>query len=88
MTANSLFLGSPTLGPYPGVVVLDVVRDVRVLDKLMLNVMHVRTLAEECSMVIPDEALFSSIPLYKGRASQHELLCNGRAYVLCKSDGG
>jgi hypothetical protein len=48
MAAYCLLLGSPAIGWYSGIVVLDVVRGERVLDKLMLNIMHVRTLVEEC----------------------------------------
>jgi hypothetical protein len=39
-----LLPGSPTLGWYLVVVVLDVVRGERGLDLLMLNIMHARTL--------------------------------------------
>jgi hypothetical protein len=49
MAAYCLLLGSPTVGWYSGIVVLDdVVRGERVLDKLMLNIMHVRNFVEEC----------------------------------------
>jgi hypothetical protein len=49
MAAYCLLLGSPTIGWYYGIVVLDVVRGERVLDELMLNIMHVRTFVDECS---------------------------------------
>jgi hypothetical protein len=44
-----LLLGSPTIGWYSGIVVLDVAREERALDWLMLNIMHVRNFVEECS---------------------------------------
>jgi hypothetical protein len=47
MTGNCLLPGSTTLGWYLGVVVLDVAREERVLDYLMLNTVHVRTFVEE-----------------------------------------
>jgi hypothetical protein len=49
MAAYCLLLGSPTIGWYSGIVVLDVVRGKRVLDLLMLSIMHVRTFVEECN---------------------------------------
>jgi hypothetical protein len=49
MTAYCLLLGSPIIGWYSGIVVLDVVRGERVRDKLMLNIiMYVQTFVEEC----------------------------------------
>jgi hypothetical protein len=48
MAAYCLLLGSPTIGWYSGIVVLDVVRGERVLDLLMFNTMHVRNFVEEC----------------------------------------
>jgi hypothetical protein len=48
MAAYCLLLDSPTIGWYSGIVVLDVVRGERVLDYLMLNIMHVWTFVEEC----------------------------------------
>jgi hypothetical protein len=49
MTASCLLLGSTTLGWYMGIVLLDVVRGARVLDKLMSNILHVRTFVQECT---------------------------------------
>jgi hypothetical protein len=49
MAAYCLLLGSPTIGWYSGIVALDVVRGEGVLDKLMLNIMHVQTFVEECT---------------------------------------
>jgi hypothetical protein len=43
-----LLLGSPTIWFYSGIVELDVVRGERVLDWLMLSIMHVRTFVGEC----------------------------------------
>jgi hypothetical protein len=51
MTAYYSLLGSSSIGWYSGIVVLDVVRGDRVLDSLMFNIMHVRTLVEECSLL-------------------------------------
>jgi hypothetical protein len=48
MTCSCLLRGSPTLGRYLGVAVLDEVRGERVLDSVMLNIMHSRTFVEEC----------------------------------------
>jgi hypothetical protein len=51
MTAYYGFLlGSPTIGWYSGIVVLDVVRGGRVLDLLMFDIMHVRSFVEECNI--------------------------------------
>jgi hypothetical protein len=44
MTASCLLPGFPTHGWYLGVIVLDVVRGKRVLDYLVFNIMHARTL--------------------------------------------
>jgi hypothetical protein len=49
MTAYCLLLGSPTVGWYSGIVLLDVVRGGRVLDEVMFNIMNVRTFVEECT---------------------------------------
>jgi hypothetical protein len=48
MPVSCLLPGFSTLARYVGVVVLDVVRGERVLDKLMLKIMHVRNFVEEC----------------------------------------
>jgi hypothetical protein len=55
MKAKRLRPGSPTLGRYLGVAVLDVlgvVRGERVLDYLMFYKLHVPTFVEECIMII------------------------------------
>jgi hypothetical protein len=54
MTVNCLLLGSPTLGWYLGVVVLDVVRGERVLDLRMFKMMHVQTFVEVCTLFDDD----------------------------------
>jgi hypothetical protein len=48
MTAYCFLPGSPTIGWYSGVVVLDVVRGGRVFYELMFHIMHVQTFVEEC----------------------------------------
>jgi hypothetical protein len=47
MTAYLLLPGSSTIGWYSGVVLLEVVRGERVLDKLLFHIMHVRNFVEE-----------------------------------------
>jgi hypothetical protein len=62
MTAYCFLIGSPTIGWYSGIVVLDVVRGERVHDQLMLNVLHVQTFMEECispmARVTKDDSIF------------------------------
>jgi hypothetical protein len=53
MTADCRLPGSPTIGRYLGVVVLDVVRGERIIGGLMLNVMHVWTFVEDCIIAGP-----------------------------------